>query len=36
MSHTLNNMTLEKLWQLFPIVLTPHLSQWKDWANEEL
>lgn len=36
MSHTLNVMTLEELWQLFPIVLTPHQSQWKDLANEEI
>lgn len=36
MSHTFNDMTLEELWQLFPIVLTPHQSQWKDWANEEI
>lgn len=36
MSHTLNDMTLEELWQLFPIVLTPHQPQWKDWAHEEI
>lgn len=29
-------MTLEELWQLFPIVLTPHQLQWKDWAREEI
>ncbi len=29
-------MTLEELWQLFPIVLTPHQPQWKDWAHEEI
>lgn len=36
MSHTLKDMTLEELWQLFPIVLTPHRPQWEDWANEEI
>lgn len=36
MSRTLRNMTLEELWQLFPIALTPHQPQWKDWANEEI
>lgn len=29
-------MTLEELWQLFPIVLTPHQPQWKDWAKVEI
>lgn len=29
-------MTLEELWQLFPIELTPHRPQWKDWAIEEI
>lgn len=33
---TLKNTTLEELWQLFPIVLTPHQPQWKDWAKEEI
>ncbi|WP_301026184.1 GrpB family protein [Muribaculum sp.] len=32
----LKDMTLEELWQLFPIVLTPHQSQWTDWAKEEI
>lgn len=36
MSHTLKDMTLEELWLLFPIVLTPHQPQWKDWAREEI
>lgn len=35
MSHTLNDMTLEELWQLFPIMQTSHQPQWKDWAHEE-
>lgn len=29
MSRTLKDMTLEELWQLFPIVLTPHRPQRK-------
>ena len=29
-------MTLEELWQLFPIILTPHQPQWKEWAREEI
>ncbi len=33
---TLKGMTLEELWQLFPITLTPHQPQWKDWAKEEI
>lgn len=36
MSRTLKDMTLAELWQLFPIVLTPHQPQWKDWAKEEI
>lgn len=32
----LTEMTLEELWQLFPIVLTPHQPQWKEWAQEEI
>lgn len=36
MSRTLKDMTLAELWQLFPIVLTPHQPQWKDWAKEEM
>lgn len=33
---TLKDMTLEELWQLFPIVLTPHRLQWTDWAKVEI
>lgn len=33
---TLSDMTLEELWQLFPIILTPHQAQWSDWAAEEI
>ena len=29
-------MTLEELWQLFPIVLVPHQSRWAEWAQEEI
>lgn len=36
MGRTLKDMTLEELWQLFPIVLTPHQPQWKDWARDEI
>jgi len=32
----LKEMTLEELWRLFPIVLTPHRPQWKEWAEEEI
>jgi len=28
-------MTLEKLWQLFPIQLTEHQACWADWYQEE-
>lgn len=29
-------MTLEELWELFPIVLTPHDPKWAIWAKEEI
>ncbi len=29
-------MTLEELWELFPIVLTAHNPQWSVWAEEEM
>lgn len=29
-------MSLEELWQLFPIVLVPHREEWKDWARSEI
>ena len=32
----LKDMTLEELWQLFPIVLTSYQPQWKDWAKVEI
>lgn len=35
MGKPLSDMTLEELWQLFPIFLTPHQDVWKDWYQEE-
>ena len=32
----LKGMTLEELWQLFPIILVPHNPIWKEWADEEI
>lgn len=32
----LNEMTLEELWQLFPIFLTEHKPCWKTWYDEEV
>ena len=32
---SLKDMTLEELWELFPIVLVPHRECWKDWFREE-
>ena len=31
----LKEMTLEELWQLFPIILSPHRPEWKEWADDE-
>lgn len=31
----LSEMTLEELWQLFPIVLSSHDARWADWYEEE-
>ena len=28
-------MTLEELWELFPILLTEHNPAWKDWYRQE-
>jgi len=36
MSKRLQDMTLEELWELFPIILTPHNPQWAIWAKEEM
>ena len=33
---SLKDMTLEELWELFPIVLTSHNPDWSEWADEEI
>ena len=35
MSKKLSEMTLEELWQLFPIILEEHKNYWADWFEEE-
>ena len=35
MGKKLSEMTLEELWQLFPIFLTEHQDCWKEWYLEE-
>ena len=35
MGKKLSEMTLEELWQLFPIYLTEHQSCWREWYSEE-
>ena len=35
MSPTLEEMSLEELWQLFPIFLREYQDEWKDWYAEE-
>lgn len=35
MPKKLSEMTLEELWQLFPIFLVEHDDKWKIWYNEE-
>ena len=35
MSSSLEEMSLEELWQLFPIFLREHRAEWKDWYYEE-
>ena len=32
----LEEMSLEELWELFPIVLTPHDERWAEWADKEM
>lgn len=32
---SLSEMSLEALWELFPIILTEHKDCWKDWYEEE-
>lgn len=36
MSKRLQDMTLEELWESFPIVLMPHNPEWEIWAKEEM
>lgn len=35
MCKPLSEMTLKELWELFPIRLTEHKENWKDWYHEE-
>ncbi len=35
MSKRLEEMSLEELWQLFPIFLVGHSEMWRQWYNEE-
>lgn len=35
MKKKLSEMSLEELWQLFPIFLTEHRTCWKEWYREE-
>lgn len=35
MSKKLSEMTLEELWQLFPVFLTEHNDSWNAWYDEE-
>lgn len=35
MSKSLSEMTLEELWELFPIILSEHKSCWASWYEEE-
>ena len=35
MANRLSKMTLDELWQLFPIILTQHNECWKEWYLEE-
>ena len=35
MSKKLSEMTLEELWQLFPIFLSEHDESWNTWYDEE-
>ncbi len=32
----LDSMSLAELWELFPIIQTPHQPQWKEWAEDEI
>lgn len=35
MSKKLSEMSLEELWELFPIYLTEHQDCWSKWYEEE-
>lgn len=35
MGKKLSEMSLEELWQLFPIILTEHKPYWREWYAEE-
>lgn len=35
MDKSLSEMTLEELWELFPVTLSEHRSCWSDWYREE-
>lgn len=35
MGKTLSEMSLNQLWQLFPIILTAHDARWEDWYTDE-
>ena len=35
MEKEVSEMSLEKLWKLFPIYLTEHQSYWKEWYTDE-
>ena len=32
----LKDMSLDELWQLFPILLSPHNREWTTWADDEI
>lgn len=36
MEDKLRDMTLEELWELFPVVLVEHEPEWSVWADEEI
>ncbi len=35
MSKEISELTLEELWELFPIILTEHNPEWDEWYDEE-
>ena len=36
MTNPLKSLSLQELWELFPIVLSPHQPQWAELAHEEI